>query len=145
MWKSLVLEVEGFRPRPEFLPDLQRVVAAVDPATKSHENADMTGRGCPVETMFGYDRPRGYLLHCEQDRYPPTQAMQRADCVVIEANNGGDYLPALFEQVDPTVNWPSFTRRGGSGIGRLRLRNCTSRRVCITWARRGCSRSWRSR
>ncbi|WP_043267601.1 DNA-packaging protein [Streptomyces sp. CT34] len=29
----------------------------------------------------------------------------RADCVVIEANNGGDYLPALLEQVDPTVNW----------------------------------------
>jgi phage terminase large subunit-like protein len=25
--------------------------------------------------------------------------------VVIEANNGGDYLPALLEQVDPTVNW----------------------------------------
>lgn len=23
----------------------------------------------------------------------------------IEANNGGDYLPALLEQVDPTVSW----------------------------------------
>ena len=119
LWKGWMLEVEGFRPRPEHLPDLQRVVVAVDPATKSHENADMTaftvaGRGLPVETMFGDDRPRGYLLHCEQDRYTPTQAMKRAaelyhehraDCVVIEANNGGDYLPALLEQVDPTVNW----------------------------------------
>lgn len=119
LWKGWMLEVEGFRPRPEHLPDLQRVVVAVDPATKSHENADMTaftvaGRGLPVETMFGDDRPRGYLLHCEQDRYTPTQAMKRAaelyhehraDCVVIEVNNGGDYLPALLEQVDPTVNW----------------------------------------
>ncbi|MFE3632805.1 terminase large subunit domain-containing protein [Streptomyces sp. NPDC059168] len=119
LWKGWMLEVEGFRPRPEHLPDLQRVVVSVDPATKSHENADMTaftvaGRGFPVETMFGDDRPRGYLLHCEQDRYTPTQAMKRAatlyhehraDCVVIEANNGGDYLPALLEQVDPTVNW----------------------------------------
>ncbi|MBY8884759.1 terminase family protein [Streptomyces sp. PTM05] len=119
LWKGWMLEVEGFRPRREHLPDLQRVVVSVDPATKSHENADMTaftvaGRGWPVETMFGDDRPRGYLLHCEQDRYTPTQAMKRAaalyhehqaDCVVIEANNGGDYLPALLEQVDPTVNW----------------------------------------
>ncbi|MGW3067783.1 phage terminase large subunit family protein [Streptomyces sp. NPDC001130] len=119
LWKGWMLEVEGFRPRPEHLPDLQRVVVAVDPATKSHENADMTaftvaGRGFLVETMFGDDRPRGYLLHCEQDRHTPTQAMKRAaqlyhehraDCVVIEANNGGDYLPALLEQVDPTVNW----------------------------------------
>jgi hypothetical protein len=76
-------EGEGFRPRPEHLPDLQRVVVAVDPATKSHENADMTafavaGRGYQVETMFGDDRPRGYLLHCEQDRHTPTQAMHRA-------------------------------------------------------------------
>ena len=36
----------------------QRAVVAVDPATKSHENADMTaftaaGRGVPVETMLG--------------------------------------------------------------------------------------------
>lgn len=29
----------------------------------------------------------------------------QADCVVIEANNGGDYLPALLMEVDPTVNW----------------------------------------
>ncbi len=114
-----MLEVEGFRPRPEYLPDVQRLVVAVDPATKSHEDADMTaftvaGRGWTVETMFGDDRPRGYLLHCERGRFTPTAAMKRAaalyhehraDCVVIEANNRGDYLPALLEQVDPTVNW----------------------------------------
>uniref|UniRef100_A0AAU2UXR9 Terminase large subunit gp17-like C-terminal domain-containing protein n=1 Tax=Streptomyces sp. NBC_00003 TaxID=2903608 RepID=A0AAU2UXR9_9ACTN len=56
----------------------------------------------------------GIWLRCEQDRHTPTQAVKwaaalyhehRADCVVIEANNGGDYLPALLEQVDPTVNW----------------------------------------
>ncbi|NUR01254.1 MAG: DNA-packaging protein [Streptomyces sp.] len=118
-WKGWMLEVEGFRPRPEHFPDLQRVVVTVDPASKSHENADMTafivaGRGFPVGSTFGDDRPRGYLLHCEQDPYTPTQAMKRAaelyhlhraDCVVIEANNGADYLPALLEQVDPTANW----------------------------------------
>lgn len=119
LWKRWMLEVEGFRPRREHLPDLGRVVVAVDPATKSHEDADMTaftvaGRGYPVESLYGDDRPRGYLLHCEQARHTPTQAMKRAaklyhehraDCVVIEANNGGDYLPALLVEVDPTVNW----------------------------------------
>ncbi|MFI1830737.1 terminase large subunit domain-containing protein [Streptomyces sp. NPDC020412] len=119
LWKGWMLEVEGFRPRREHLPDMQRLVVAVDPATKSHEDADMTaftvaGRAFPVETLYGDDRPRGYLLHAEQDRYTPTGSMRRAaqlyhehqaDCVVIEANNGGDYLPALLEQVDPTVNW----------------------------------------
>jgi phage terminase large subunit-like protein len=119
LWKGWMLEVEGFRPKLEHLPQMQRVVVAVDPATKSHEDADMTaftvgGRGWPVESMFGDERPRGWLLHCEQDRHTPTQAMRcaarlyhqyKADCVIIEANNGGDYLPALLEQVDPTVNW----------------------------------------
>lgn len=119
LWKRWMLEVEGFRPRREHLPDLGRVVVGVDPATKSHEKADLTaftvaGRGFPVESLYGDDRPRGYLLHCEQQRYTPTQSMKRAaklyhehraDCVVIEANNGGDYLPALLIEVDPTVNW----------------------------------------
>ncbi|MEU0443578.1 hypothetical protein ABZ202_28255 [Streptomyces sp. NPDC006186] len=62
--------------------------------------------------MYGDRRPRGYVLHAEQDRHTPTAAMRRAaalyhehqaDCVVIEANNGGDYLPALLTEVDPTV------------------------------------------
>lgn len=83
LWKGRMLGVEGFRPRPEHLPDLQRVVVAVAPAAKSHENADMTaftvaGRGFPVESVSGDDRPRGYLLHAERDRYTPTQAMERA-------------------------------------------------------------------
>ncbi|MGN5379063.1 hypothetical protein ACQ4WX_22085 [Streptomyces lasalocidi] len=64
--------------------------------------------------MYGDRRPRGYVLHAEQDRYTPTAAMRRAaslyhehqaDCVVIEANNGGDYLPALLTEIDPTVQW----------------------------------------
>ncbi|MFJ1559802.1 phage terminase large subunit family protein [Streptomyces mirabilis] len=38
---------------------------------------------------------------CAAALYHPYEA----DCVVIEANNGGDYLPALLEQVDPTVSW----------------------------------------
>ncbi|GAA1428377.1 hypothetical protein GCM10009601_41450 [Streptomyces thermospinosisporus] len=72
----------------------------------------MAGRSYPLEQMYGDRRPRGYVVHAEQDRHTPTAAMRRAaalyhehqaDCVVIEANNGGDYLPALLAEVDPTV------------------------------------------
>ncbi|WP_374116667.1 phage terminase large subunit family protein [Streptomyces gilvus] len=72
----------------------------------------MAGRSFPLEQMYGDRRPRGYVLHAEQDRYTPTAAMRRAaalyhehqtDCVVIVANNGGDYLPALLAELDPTV------------------------------------------
>lgn len=119
LWQGWMLEVEGFRVSRAAVPELNRVVVAVDPATKSHENADMTaftvaGRGLPPASLYGDARPRGWVLHTEQGRHTPTQAMKRAaalyhehkaDCVVIEANNGGDYLPALLQQVDPTVAW----------------------------------------
>ncbi|MFI9583488.1 hypothetical protein ACIHCQ_16945 [Streptomyces sp. NPDC052236] len=119
LWQGWMLEVEGFCVHREHIPDLNRIVVAVDPATKSHENADLTaftvaGRGIPQATAYGDNRPRGYVLHAEQKRRTPTAAMRRAaelyhqyeaDCVVIEANNGGEYLPALLEQVDPSVPW----------------------------------------
>lgn len=52
------------------------------------EAEDMTGRGYPVETMFGYDRPRGYLLHCEQGRCTPTQAIWRNYLLGIQGAGG---------------------------------------------------------
>jgi phage terminase large subunit-like protein len=114
-----MFEAEGFRIAPQHAPHLDRIVVGVDPATKSHENADLTGftvagRGIPHVSTYGDNRPRGYVLHAEEKRLTPTAAMRRAaelyheyqaDCVVIEANNGGEYLPALLEQVDPRVAW----------------------------------------
>ncbi|KPI15698.1 hypothetical protein OK074_2143 [Actinobacteria bacterium OK074] len=117
LWKQWMFEVEGFRIARGALPPLDRLVVAVDPAVTATETADLTaftvaGRSFPLEQMYGDRRPRGYVLHAEQDRHTPTAAMRRAaalyhqhqaDCVVIEANNGGDYLPALLAEVDPTV------------------------------------------
>ncbi|WP_406354192.1 terminase large subunit domain-containing protein [Streptomyces sp. NBC_00658] len=119
LWKQWMFEVEGFRVARHAVPPLERVVVAVDPAVTTTDSADFTaftvaGRSYPLEQMYGDRRPRGYVLHAEQDRYTPTAAMRRAaalyhehqaDCVVIEANNGGEYLPALLTEVDPTVQW----------------------------------------
>ncbi|MEU8521218.1 terminase family protein [Streptomyces sp. NPDC048577] len=117
LWKQWMFEVEGFRIARTAVPPLDRLVVAVDPAVTTTDSADLTaftvaGRSYPLEQMYGDRRPRGYVLHTEQDRHTPTAAMRRAaalyhehqaDCVVIEANNGGDYLPALLAEVDPTV------------------------------------------
>uniref|UniRef100_A0AAU2V7D6 Terminase family protein n=1 Tax=Streptomyces sp. NBC_00003 TaxID=2903608 RepID=A0AAU2V7D6_9ACTN len=119
LWKQWMFEVEDFRIGRHHVPPLERLVVSVDPAVTTSESADLTaftvaGRSYPLDTQYGDRRPRGFLLHAEQDRYTPTAAMRRAaalyhehqaDCVVIEANNGGDYLPALLEAVDPTVPW----------------------------------------
>lgn len=112
-----MFEVEGFRiTRPQF-PPLECLVTAVESAVTTTNSADFTaftvaGRSYPLKHMYSDRRPRGYVLHAEQDRYTPTAAMRRAaalyhehqaDCVVIEANNGGDYRPALLTEIDPTV------------------------------------------
>ncbi|MER5223816.1 terminase large subunit domain-containing protein [Streptomyces flaveus] len=118
LWKQWMFEVEGFRIARTAVPPLDRLVVTVDPAVTTTDDADLTaftvaGRSFPLEQMYGDRRPRGYVLHAEQDRYTPTAAMRRAaalyhehqaDCVVIEANNGGDYLPALLAEVDPAVS-----------------------------------------
>lgn len=102
------------------LPELDRIVVTVDPAVTSGPDSDATGlcvagRGpAPagwepppgvVDRATALAAPHLYVLHSEQDQWTPTEAMGRAlelallygaDEVVVEANNGGDYLPAVL-------------------------------------------------
>ncbi|ATW48334.1 hypothetical protein [Streptomyces peucetius] len=130
LWKQWMFEVEGFRLARAAVPPLDRLVVAVDPAVTTSNSADLTaftvaGRSYPLEQMYGDRRPRGYVLHAEQDRRTPTAAMRRAaalyhehqaDCVVIEANNGGDYPPG--------------TPRGGGPDGPVPRRPRDPRQAC---------------
>jgi phage terminase large subunit-like protein len=120
LWQRWMLEVEGFRidDRSD-VPPIERLVIGVDPATTSTETADMSGisiagRGFWRDTTFADPRPRGYVFHSEAQRRTPLQTMTRvaelyhlwqADCVVLEANNGGEYLSTVLMMVDPTVNF----------------------------------------
>lgn len=123
LWSLGMFEVPYFRLDRKDVPDLQRVVVAIDPAVTSGEKSDKTGIVVAGRDYGGLwqpgaagttvdPRPRGYVLHSEAMRDLPERTMRRAielyrlhkaDAVVIEANNGGDYLPAALRAVDPTV------------------------------------------
>lgn len=119
LWKRWMFEVDHFRLARDEVPILERLVVAFDPAVTNTETADETGYAVMGRTGWRDrthvdQRPRGYLLATEVHKLSPIKAMEHlaklyhqwdADAVVIEANNGGDYLPAVLQMVDPTVNW----------------------------------------
>lgn len=77
------------------VPDLVRIVIAIDPATTSGEDADETGIIVAGKDAGG----RGYVLADRSGHYTPTEWAQaaialyrqhKADRIVAEVNNGGD-------------------------------------------------------
>ena len=90
------------------VPDLVRIVVAIDPAASHGEEADETGI-----IVAGKDRNgHGYVLADRSGRYPPTEwaraaislfGSHKADRIVAERNNGGDMVEATIRMVDPNV------------------------------------------
>lgn len=118
LWKHAMFTREGFRVRFENLPELVRVVVAVDPqASQSDESAE-TGI---VVAGLGTDG-QGYVLGDLSLSGSPTEwatvavdayHYHRADAVVPEKNNGGDMVVGTIEAVDRTVNVkPVWASRG---------------------------------
>ncbi len=92
------------------LPDLVRIVVAIDPATTSGEEADETGIIVAGKDANGH----GYVLADSSGRYPPTEwariaialyRRHKADRIVAEVNNGGDMVEATIRMVDPNVSY----------------------------------------
>lgn len=117
LWQRWMFEVDHFRLKFPDLPELERVVVAVDPATTTTDTADDSGFAVCARGHWGSPidvnpAPRGYVLHSEAVKLTPMQTMTRAaelyhrwnaDAVILEANNGGDYLATVLQMVDPTV------------------------------------------
>jgi len=94
--------------RVDTAPPMRRIVVAMDPAAKGSETSDMMGI---VGAGVGFDG-RAYVLGDRSDRLSPAAAVKRAaalydelkaDAAVVEANNGGDWLAAVWSQVAPSV------------------------------------------
>ena len=90
------------------LPDLVRVVVAIDPAAASSENSDETGIVVAGRDAGGH----GYVLADASGRYPPAEwaraaiaafRANQADRIVAEVNNGGEMVEATLRTVDPNV------------------------------------------
>jgi len=101
--------IEAARPPIGFvLPDLVRVVVAIDPAVNSGEDADETGIIVAGKDAQG----RGYVLADLSGHYTPIEWARiavaaykghGADRVVAETNNGGEMVEATLRVVDDNI------------------------------------------
>lgn len=93
------------------LPTLTRIVVAVDPAMKSGEDSDETGIIVAGEAETGGVK-HAYIVDDRSMKGSPQQVMRAvaatyndhaADCVVIESNQGGEYVRDALRTVDASI------------------------------------------
>lgn len=104
LWKRDAIEAQ----RVTKLPDLKRVVVAIDPAVTSGEGSDETG---VIVAGLGVDG-HGYVLDDRSRRATPdawareavaAYHSRKADRIVAEVNNGGDLVALTIRTVDASV------------------------------------------
>lgn len=100
------------------LPEMQRIVIAIDPAMTNHSESDETGI---VAVGIGHDN-RAYVLEDLSGRLPPGEWARRAvDCyhrlkadrIVAEVNKGGDLVEGVIRSLDPTISFKSVRATRG--------------------------------
>jgi phage terminase large subunit-like protein len=104
LWSHGIIEAA----RVSAVPELVRVVVAIDPAVTSGDDADETGI-----IVAGRDRNGdGYVLADLSGRYPPIEwariavsayRTHGADRIVAEVNQGGDLVEQTIRTVDPNA------------------------------------------
>jgi phage terminase large subunit-like protein len=118
MWTTDIIDSN----RIEFkdLPDLDRIVIAIDPAVSANENSDESGI-----VVVGEKNGHGYVLADYSRVASPNAVMAKvvqafydhsADCVVGEVNNGGDYIGTLLRTVDSNVPYKVVHATRGKAI-----------------------------
>ena len=94
--------------RTDFVPDLRRLVVAIDPAGGAHRKSDETGI---VAAGVGYG-DRAFVLADASGKYSPDGWARtavglyhalHADLIVAESNFGGSMVESTIRTVDPNV------------------------------------------
>jgi phage terminase large subunit-like protein len=103
------------------VPELIRIVIAIDPAVSSGDEADETGI-----IVAGIDaNNHGYVLADQSGRYPPTEwariairlyRQYNADRIVAEVNNGGAMVEATVRVVDANVSYKAVHASRGKVV-----------------------------
>lgn len=105
LWTLTDFDRDGFRVAD--FPDLERLVIAIDPAVTSEETSDESGI-----VAAGRAGDACFVIEDASLRADPhtvaTTAVGlyhdlQADRIVVESNNGADWIPALIRTVDATV------------------------------------------
>lgn len=100
--------IESTRVTKDHVPNLYRIIVAVDPAVTSGENSDETG----IVTVGASTDGHFYVLADDTLRATPNEWGKkavdaykhwRADRIVAEVNNGGDMVVMVLQQVDNSV------------------------------------------
>lgn len=107
--------------RVESVPQLMRVVVAIDPAATSNEGSDETGI-----VVAGVDaKGDGYILADKSMQASPegwaraailAYEANKADRIVAESNNGGEMIAAVIRSVDDGVPVKLVTASRGKAI-----------------------------
>ncbi len=120
MWSYAQLD----RLRVELLPEMDRIIVAVDPPVSSHEGSDECGILVVGAQMQGDPKDwRAYVLEdASQRALQPSGWAQavidayqkwQADKVIAEVNQGGDLVETVIRQVDPLVSYKSVRASKG--------------------------------
>ncbi|WP_435252217.1 terminase large subunit domain-containing protein [Streptomyces tendae] len=124
LWKRQILD----RTRVGAAPPLVRIVIAIDPAAKDGDENDemgiiVAGLGqAYIPDRNGFARQHGYVLDDLSGRMSPEECMRKAaeayhawkaDVVIAETNNGGDWIGTTLRQIDRTVNYGTVTATRG--------------------------------
>lgn len=113
--------IDETRVDPDLVPDLVRIVVGVDPAVTDGESAAETGIVVVGASRDGH----GYVLADYTLRGSPKQTMKqvvdafhrhKADRVVAEVNNGGDYIGTLLHTIDPNIPYRKVTATRGKAV-----------------------------
>ena len=109
LWKRKI--IERYRVQPDEVPDLARVVVAIDPAVTATEQSDETGIiAAGSAPMNGRDHY--YVLEDGSGRYSPLEwadmalsifDTRMADRIVGEVNNGGDMIEQTLRTRRPDI------------------------------------------
>lgn len=107
--------------RAETVPDLVRIVVAIDPAITSEPGSDETGI-----IVSGIDAGgNGYILEDVSGRMKPDQWARQAvaafdhwdaDCIIAETNQGGDMVEQTIRTVRPNVPYRAVHATRGKWI-----------------------------
>ena len=117
LWQRQTLD----RDRRNRLPEFQRVVVAIDPATTSGEDSDETGIIVAAKAADGH----AYVLEDLTCRFSPDKWAQRAvsayyrhraDRLVAEVNNGGDMVERVIRTVDPDIAYKAVKASRGKTV-----------------------------